>query len=235
MRRKPHRSQGQTLSRAAEPRREARVSRAAPAPRSRRDPAQKRARETVDAIIEAAGQLLVTQGRASVTTNAVAERAGVSIGSLYQYFSNKEAIFAALQKQHRHQMMPLIHHALASLADPAVDIVERTVVLMRAMVELHRGDPARMRVLTRELDERMSSEEIDQFTDQLARILGARGRCGEDEVRPVAWLLCMTVSHIGRALVHYPPALDSETLLAGLSRMLRGLLGASGPGRQGPA
>lgn len=168
-----------------------------------------------------------------MTTNAVAERAGVSIGSLYQYFSNKEAIFAALQKKHRHQMMPLIHHALASLADPAVDIVERTVVLMRAMVELHQDNPARMRALAHELDERMSSEEIEHFTEQLARILGARRRCREAEVRPVAWLLCMTVSHIGRTLVHDPPALDGETLLADLSRMLRGLLGVSGPGRQG--
>jgi AcrR family transcriptional regulator len=231
MRRKPQPSKGQTPSRTAEARRKAHISRATPATRSRRDPAQERARETVEAIIEAAGQLLVTQGRAAVTTNAVAERAGVSIGSLYQYFANKEAIFAALQKKHRHQMMPLIHHALASLADPAVAIVERTIVLMRAMIELHQDDPARMRVLAHELDERMSSEEIEEFTDRLARILGARSGRSETEVRPTAWLLCMTVSHIGRALVHDPPALASEILLAHLSRMLRGLLG--GPGRQG--
>src|ERR1017187_3771063 len=81
--------------------------------RARRDPAQERSRQTVDAIVEAAGRLLVEHGRLGVTTNAVAERAGVSIGSLYQYFPNKEAIFAALQERHRDQVMPLIQHTLA--------------------------------------------------------------------------------------------------------------------------
>lgn len=54
---------------------------------ARRDPAQERSRQTVDAIVEAAGRLLVEHGRLGVTTNAVAERAGVSIGSLYQYYT----------------------------------------------------------------------------------------------------------------------------------------------------
>jgi len=86
--------------------------------RARRDPAQERSRQTVDAIVEAAGQLLVEHGRLGVTTNAVAERAGASIGSVYQYFPNKEAIFASLQERHRDQVMPLIQHTLARLADP---------------------------------------------------------------------------------------------------------------------
>ncbi len=55
-------------------------------------PVQRRAQVTVDAIIEAASQLLVTAPYETVTTNRIAERAGVGIGSLYQYFPNKEAI-----------------------------------------------------------------------------------------------------------------------------------------------
>ena len=58
----------------------------------RRIPRQARAAETVAAIIEGAAQILEAGGLAAFTTNAVAERAGVSIGTLYQYFADKNAL-----------------------------------------------------------------------------------------------------------------------------------------------
>lgn len=64
------------------------------APRKR--PAQRRSAATVEAILEAAARILETAGFEGYTTNAVAERAGVSIGSLYQYFPNRDALTAAL-------------------------------------------------------------------------------------------------------------------------------------------
>ena len=65
--------------------------------KARKKPTQARARATCDAILEASAQLLETHGYAGVTTNSIAERAGVSIGSVYEYFPNKDAIFAALK------------------------------------------------------------------------------------------------------------------------------------------
>lgn len=62
----------------------------------RKSPAQKRSAETVDAILEAAARILEKAGFAGYNTNAVAERAGVSIGSLYQYFPGKDALTVAL-------------------------------------------------------------------------------------------------------------------------------------------
>ena len=62
----------------------------------RKRPAQRRAAETVDAILEAAAHILERDGLAGYSTNAIAERAGASIGSLYQYFPNKDAITRAL-------------------------------------------------------------------------------------------------------------------------------------------
>src|ERR1700757_713670 len=64
-----------------------------PKRRIRRQP---RAEETVAAILEGAAQILEAGGLAAFTTNAVAERAGVSIGTLYQYFADKNAILLAL-------------------------------------------------------------------------------------------------------------------------------------------
>ena len=63
----------------------------------RKEPAQDRARQTVESILDATAQLL--DGDESVSTNRIAERAGVSIGSLYQYFPNATAIFAAIAER----------------------------------------------------------------------------------------------------------------------------------------
>jgi AcrR family transcriptional regulator len=191
--------------------------------RARRDPAQERSRQTVDAIVEAAVRLLVEHGRLGVTTNAVAERAGVSIGSLYQYFPNKEAIFAALQERHRDQVMPLIQHTLARLADPGLDMVDVLVGLMRAMADLHADAPARLRAISEELREEQSGAEIQSFAEATTTILATRFNRTQDSVRPVAWLACVTLGNVGRTLVHHPPALDVEQLLTALAGMLRGL------------
>lgn len=181
----------------------------------------------MDAIIEAAGQLLVSKGRAAVTTNAVAVRAGVSIGSLYQYFPNKEAIFAALQERHRDEVMPLVRHALDNLAeDPRLEVVEAIVTLLRGLVDLRAGNPTRMRALASELHEEHAGAPL--FVDAVAQILSARGRRSARSVRAVAWLVCSTVTHVGWTLVHDPPPVDMEEVLAGVRRMLRGLLGVRG-------
>ncbi len=65
----------------------------------RRRPKQARARATVDSILEAAVQVLERAGADGLNTNSVAERAGVSIGTLYQYFPDKEAILVAVARR----------------------------------------------------------------------------------------------------------------------------------------
>jgi AcrR family transcriptional regulator len=65
-------------------------------PSARRRPQQQRSREIVEAILEAGRRLLAEGGVAALTTNRIAERAGVSVGSLYRYFPNKEAVVAAI-------------------------------------------------------------------------------------------------------------------------------------------
>lgn len=62
----------------------------------RKQPVQQRSQQLVDSLVEAAGQLVAENGLDALTTVRVAERTGVSVGSLYQYFSNKEALVAAL-------------------------------------------------------------------------------------------------------------------------------------------
>lgn len=75
-----------------------RTSRLPPRPHKlpRRKAKQERSRETVKVILDAAAQVLIRDGYALTTTNRVAERAGVSVGSIYQYFGNKDEMFAEL-------------------------------------------------------------------------------------------------------------------------------------------
>ena len=67
---------------------------------TRRQPKQQRSHQIVEAVLEATQRVLRRQGAEAITTNRVAEAAGVSIGSLYQYFADKQAIFMALHDRH---------------------------------------------------------------------------------------------------------------------------------------
>lgn len=210
-------------------RKEASPTRVSPAAARRRAPAQERSKLMVDAIIEAAGQLLVESGRASVTTNAVAERAGVSIGSLYQYFANIDEIFTALQERHRGEVIPLIHHAMARLADPAIELVPGIINLMRAMVELHEADPERMRAILEELDEGASRSELEEFAGATLAVLQRRTGRDAEELRAMAWLASTALTHVGRALVHAPPPIAFDSIFDSLGRMLEGLFSGLEP------
>src|ERR1700690_1873676 len=94
----------------------------------RRKPQQRRARETVEAVLDAVVRILKRGGIAAVTTNRVAEVAGVSIGSVYQYFPDKHAIFAALHERHVRQVGRLVETKLMEHATSSLDALVRAVV-----------------------------------------------------------------------------------------------------------
>jgi AcrR family transcriptional regulator len=71
----------------------------------RKKPQQRRSRLTIDAIFEATIQVLLANGLEAITTAQIAERAGVSVGSLYQYFPNKRALLAAVVQRHVGQVV----------------------------------------------------------------------------------------------------------------------------------
>ncbi len=101
----------------------------------RKLPLQTRAHSTVEAILEAATQVLTQGGLAAFNTNAVALRAGVSIGSLYQYFPSKDAVMAELiARQHQRQIAAVL--ALVEL--PAdLPLEQRVQQWVRAVMQHH--------------------------------------------------------------------------------------------------
>lgn len=112
----------------------------------RRVPSQKRSAFTVDAILQATSELLVDQSPIKLTTNAVAERAGVSIGTLYQYFANKEAIADALRAQHGIRVLSALEMAAHARSAATVEAV--LTGMIRANIDEHLANPRLHRVLT---------------------------------------------------------------------------------------
>lgn len=108
----------------------------------RRKPLQARSAATVAVILEATAQVLTARGYEGTTTNLIAERAGVSVGSLYQYFPDKRAIFAALHDRHVDDVRRVIEQTTAACASAPLEDFARELVdgLMRAhgeVAELH--------------------------------------------------------------------------------------------------
>ncbi|MEJ2583285.1 MAG: helix-turn-helix domain containing protein, partial [Acidobacteriota bacterium] len=118
---------------------------------TRREPTQERARFTVAAILQAAAEVIDDAGWANTSTNRIAERAGVAIGSLYQYFANKEEILARLIEEHRKDVHVVVGLALERLEDPSVPIEDALRDLFRELVRLHRADPVLTRILATEV------------------------------------------------------------------------------------
>lgn len=105
----------------------------------RKVPQQQRARVTHDAILVAAAHIIGKHGLAGFNTNAVAERAGVSIGSLYQYFPNKDALMAALIERQQERQLATLHAAAESI-DTSANLEAVVRALVRAAMQHHRDD-----------------------------------------------------------------------------------------------
>jgi len=115
----------------------------------RKPPRQARSRATVEAILEATIRVLITRGYDGATTIAIAARAGVSVGSLYQYFPNKEALVAALVDRHVGELLACTEQALAAaeLGDPRATVR----AFIHAGIEAHRINPALHKVLVEQV------------------------------------------------------------------------------------
>ncbi|KPW95816.1 TetR family transcriptional regulator [Pseudomonas sp. SZ57] len=138
----------------------------------RKIPAQARSRATVDAIIQAATYILTKVGWEGLTTNAVAERAGVNIGSLYQFFPNKEAVIAELQRRHAADTRTDLLNALQVLPDQP-SLREALTMIIEMIVAEHRVAPALHKAIHEELPRtiRQLEDDKDSLQLQFAQVL----------------------------------------------------------------
>ena len=134
-----------------------------------RSPKQQRSQFTVAAILEAATHVFSEKGLKKATTNEIAERAGVSIGSLYQYFPNKQALITELTQQHLTQMQEQITAGMEGSLE--LDLKESIEQLVRLTIDVHSANPDLHRVLLEDSKELLAESVIEEFESAILNLI----------------------------------------------------------------
>lgn len=125
----------------------------------------------VDVIVEATWKVLAEEGYAAASTNRIAERAGTSVGSLYQYFPNKDAIVAAVQRRHHADLGGVMATAFVEAVGQPLEPATRRLV--RASLDAHLLDPELHRTLSEMVPRAINPETRSSLLDGIhARIRG---------------------------------------------------------------
>ncbi|WP_436534012.1 TetR/AcrR family transcriptional regulator [Actinoplanes sp. HUAS TT8] len=201
----------------------------------RKTPRQIRAELTRQRILAAAAHVFTEHGYAAGTTNRIAERAGVSIGSLYQYFPGKDAILVALVTDHLARETPDLDE-LAAL--PLADAVR---ALVHAAVHNHNDDPELLSVMMQqairwpEVMPLMAEQQRDRATE-IRSFLDRHPQVDVADTTTAANLVVTTVGVVAHWLTAAPAALDPKSLEDEMTAMLtRYLTGsADGPSQSDP-
>jgi AcrR family transcriptional regulator len=197
-----------------------------PAPVPRKVP--KRSPATRDGIVAAAEHVLATAGTAGLSTNRIAIRAGVSIGSVYQYFPNKEAIVATIIDRYSEQIFGIVADAFrdradAPLPDLLADVGDRVVAAWRSHAPIHRH--------LRELDAMAGATArlattLDRIVDLVAAYLATRTIAAPPRV--LAFTLVHAVAGAINAFAERRED-DPEPMVRVLIGMIVSAVGSRGP------
>lgn len=206
--------------------------------RPRKTASQARSRATVGALLEATARILVRDGYERASTNRIAAAAGVSIGSLYQYFPGKEALVAAVVERHNRDLMAVIEGAMAEVADAPLEVGVRRLVA--AALEAHAVDPELHRVLAEQTPRAGALADVELFHRRACDLFRAYLETKRDEIGVDAELAAFvgvtTVEALTHAaVIHRPEILahNREALLEEASRLVIGYLrGPEAPTRR---
>ncbi len=170
----------------------------------RKSASQQRSRVTVEAILDATARILTKEGYARASTNRIAAVAGVSIGSLYQYFPNKQALIAALVARHNREILDLLEQAMQHCVhDKLVDAMRD---LVRAMLAAHRITPALHRIFKEEVPRIGKLVEVEAIRkDTLDLVKRFMQQCQDEilvsDLEAAAFICVTTVEALTHALV----------------------------------
>ncbi|MGW4243707.1 TetR/AcrR family transcriptional regulator [Nocardia sp. NPDC004722] len=190
----------------------------------RRTPQQDRSRAMVARILDAGQQVLITHGYDGASTNRIAAVAGISPGSLYQYFPNKDAIVAAVIERYTLEVTERVRARVLSYIGqpPEVSVPETISYLMDAL-----GDDRELLRAVVEQTPRLAADgpvaAFEQQIGELARLaLSMRQYPIPADLDPdaTAWMLVRTVEHLTiRYLLDRPP-IPRDRFLADITRLI---------------
>ena len=204
---------------------------------TRKTPKQERSRATVEALLDATAALLVEEGYPRTTTNRIAKRAGVSVGSLYQYFPNKESVVAALIERFIDAQFEILSTRLAeTILDPEREIEEHVRDLVVALLEIKKLEPELARVLFEQTPAVGKLEMLQIWVERAVAVVEAAIRARGAQLRPVdpalaAHLLVNAIHGIMHySVLHRPEYIASEEFVDEVSTLILSYL-AQTPGR----
>lgn len=190
---------------------------------------QDRSRATVDALIEATARILVKEGFDKASTNRIAAKAGVSVGSLYQYFPSKEALVAAVIERHNQELMQVVRDTLAEVAGYPVEQAVRKLVA--AALEAHRVDPKLHGVLAEQIPRTGRLAHIAVFNREIYTLFRTYLEAHSAEVRALdiglATFVCvMSVEAVTHAAVlHHSEHFSDDAFAALIDEATRLIVG----------
>lgn len=198
-----------------------------------RKPQQERSRVTVEAILEAAAQVMREHGADALSTAAVATRAGVSIGTLYQYFADKEAILDAIAD--KADAAFAAHLAAAVPRIMIAPLPEAVRVALEATFAVRRNDPALFREVLR-LWSRVSADKLQRVPPSIhvaftAALHARQDECGLDDPDRAAFVL-ITAIHAVLVSRAVDDSFDVERIEEDVIRLALGFLRPVAPQTQ---
>lgn len=193
----------------------------------RRKPRQARSRATVEAILEAAARVFVADGIDRATTNQIADVAGVSVGSLYQYFDSKEAIAAELFERSVDAIMSIMSEQLPRFIDAPLEVAIREMV--EALLASCRTNPKLQRALSAHAERIGSYEQLYAANLRAEEMLRAylEARACDGQGRPLdldvaAFVIVQAVDGIMlAATLRRPELLDDDRLVDATTELVR--------------
>jgi len=199
---------------------------------------QRRSRVTVEDILIAAAHVFDDLGYASGTTNRIAAKAGVSIGTLYQYFSSKEAIAIALLERHVHDAMQRLRQWVSHCLTEQLSLDAAIAWLVHGILELHLEQPRLQRMLLEETPRTGGVQEAWHAAErEAARIIAGLLRCYPEVRHPTleraAWMTVQTVQALTHHFAADPEhAMPRDAFEAELVALVRAYLVHGAPGCQ---
>jgi AcrR family transcriptional regulator len=189
---------------------------------------QERSRLTVNALLEATARILVREGFDQASTNRIAAVAGVSVGSLYQYFPSKEALVAALIDRHNQQVMRVVRGELAEAMKQPLERAVRQLVAVA--VKAHRIDPKLHRVLAEQIPRVGKLEKVESFNRENYALFTAYLESHRAEIRAVdlglAAFVCVTsIEALTHSAVVHHKIISAEAMAALIEEATRLVVG----------
>jgi AcrR family transcriptional regulator len=204
----------------------------------RKSASQKRSQVTVEALLDATARVLTRDGYDRASTNRIAATAGVSVGSLYQYFPNKEALVAALVERHNLEMLQLLRDALKEVA--SLDLATAMRELVRATVDAHLVDSALHRIFAEQVPRMGQLAKIEALQRETFLLVRAyveerRNEISVQDLDSATFICVTTVEALTHEfIINKPDALDGDRdrFIDDVTRLVMGYLQ---PGRAAKA